>query len=122
MYPCNNYLHQACAGFKTHGEASTHKSTFKCNKCKEKQENHNRQQEITDMRKIILGYNGINLCKNDIESIGPGRWFNDTVMSCGIQKILSEYDCNTAKIKLVDSLITQILKHYHKKATLKAIL
>ena len=75
-----------------------------------------------DRNKIILGYNGINLRKNDIESIEPGKMFNDTVMSCGVQKLLSEYDCDTNKIKLVDPLMTQLLKHYYKKDTVKAIL
>ena len=42
-------------------------------------------------------------------------------MSCGIQKLLSEYDCNTAKIKLVDPTITQLLKNYYKKDFVKAI-
>ena len=75
-----------------------------------------------DKNKIILGYNGINLRKNDIESIELGKWFNDTVMSCGVQKLPSEYDCDTNKIKLVDPLMTQLLKHYYKKDTVKAIL
>ena len=87
-----------------------------------KNRNHNIQQEITDMRKIILGYKGINLCKNDIESIGPGRWFNDTIMTCGIQKLLSDYNCDAAKIKLVDPTMTQLLKNYFKKDLVKAIL
>ena len=43
-------------------------------------------------------------------------------MSCGSQKLLSEYDCDTAKIKLVDPTITQLLKNYYKKDFVKAIL
>ena len=74
------------------------------------------------MGKIILGYKGINLRKNYIESIGPGRWLNDKIMSCGIQKLLSEYDCDAAKIKLVDPTMTQLLKNYYKKGLVKAIL
>ena len=73
------------------------------------------------MRKIILGYKGINLRKNDIESIRPGRWLNDTLMSCGVQKLLSEYDCDIAKIKLVDPTITQLLKNYYRKDFVKTV-
>ena len=74
------------------------------------------------MGKIILVYKGINLCKNYIESLGPGRWFNDTMSSYGIQKVLSEYRCDAAKIKLVDPTMTQLLKNYYRKDLVKAIL
>ena len=51
---CKDWLHQTCAGFKTHGEVYANKLTFRCTICKGKQE------EIMDRNKIILGYNGIN--------------------------------------------------------------
>ena len=43
-------------------------------------------------------------------------------MSCGIQKLLSEYDCDVAKIKLVDPTMTQLIKNYYKKDLVKVIL
>ena len=70
---------QSCAGFKDHADAKAVEDIFKCKKC----------NETTDREKIVLGYKGISLRKSDIESLGPGRWLNDT-MSFGVQKLLSE--------------------------------
>ena len=93
---CQSWLHLKCAGLKDHAEAKAVEDIFKCKKC----------NETTDREKIILGYKGISLRKSDIESLGPGRWLNDTIMSFGVQKLLSEYDCGTIKTKLVDPTMT----------------
>merc|ERR1712121_135078 len=52
---CMVWVHQSCAGFKTHAEAKANKNTFKCKKC----------SEATDKEKIVLVYNGISVRKSD---------------------------------------------------------
>lgn len=121
---CSDWGHRKCAGFKTHAEAVTHKSTYKCNKCKKNYEENERlkkQQEIMDMSKTVLGYNGINISKNDIETTKEGRWFNDTIMSCGLQELQSEYRCEEANILLIDPTVTQLIKNYHRKDLIKTV-
>merc|ERR1712215_430405 len=108
---CQIWLHLKCAGLKDHAEAKAVEDIFKCKKC----------NESTDREKIILGYKGISLRKSDIESLGPGRWLNDTIISFGVQNLLSEYDCGTTKTKLVDPTITQLLKNYCRKDYVKIV-
>ena len=122
---CSDWGHRKCAGFKTHAEAVTHKSTYKCKKCEKENEENERlkkQQEKMDMSKTVLGYNGINISKNDIETTKEGRWFNDTIMSCGLQELQSEYRCEEANILLIDPTVTQLIKNYYRKDLIKTVI
>ena len=123
---CSDWGHQKCAGVKDHATALRLMSTYKCKKCEEKNEENVRpkkQQEKIDMDmgKTILGYNGINISKNDIESKKEGRWLNDSIMSCGLQVLESKYHCKENNITLVDPTITQLIKN-HKKNTIKTVI